>query len=285
MSEDSSSSLMVVLLETHSSMWIQADSQPADQRHLSAAGLLEQAVGFLNAFLLLSDANQLAVFCIHASTSHLLHLSPGLLQTRAKDKALMQDTLGLEIIARIQDIMQQPETDMGGRPALAGALSRALCFIRGQWGGSAEEGQRLKALGRAPPRLLTIASSQDAPQQYIPTMNAIFAAQKLGVVMDTCMAGPHESAYLQQAAHITGGQYLRPSKPGALLQYLLTLYLADTNTRKLLKYPPSPGIDFSASCFCHKNPIDMGFVCSVCLSIFCENVKECSTCGTKFDLL
>lgn len=49
--------------------------------------------------------------------------------------------------------------------------------------------------------------------------------QKLGVVMDACMAGPHESAYLQQAAHITGGQYLRPSKPGALLQYLLVMYL------------------------------------------------------------
>lgn len=53
--------------------------------------------------------------CSVLPCSHLLHLSPGLLQTRAKDKALMQDTLGLEIIARIQDIMQQPKT---GEPSL-----------------------------------------------------------------------------------------------------------------------------------------------------------------------
>lgn len=32
-------------------------------------------------------------------------------------------------------------------------------------------------------------------------------------------------------------------------------------------------------CFCHKNTIDMGYICSVCLSIFCQHHKKCSTCG------
>lgn len=35
----------------------------------------------------------------------------------------------------------------------------------------------------------------------------------------------------------------------------------------------------SCRCFCHKKTIDMGYVCSVCLSIFCKHHKKCSTCG------
>ena len=45
--------------------------------------------------------------------------------------------------------------------------------------------------------------------------------QKLGVVLDACMVGTGDSAFLQQAAHLTCGLYLRPFQPAALLQYLL----------------------------------------------------------------
>ena len=45
--------------------------------------------------------------------------------------------------------------------------------------------------------------------------------QRHSVVIETCVLGPADSAFLQQAAHVTGGLYLRPSRPGALLQYLL----------------------------------------------------------------
>ena len=38
-------------------------------------------------------------------------------------------------------------------------------------------------------------------------------------------------------------------------------------------------INKTCRCFCHKNTIDMGFICSVCLSIFCKHQKKCSTCG------
>lgn len=37
-------------------------------------------------------------------------------------------------------------------------------------------------------------------------------------------------------------------------------------------------------CFCHKNTIDMGYICSVCLSIFCKHHKKCSTCGWDWDV-
>jgi transcription initiation factor TFIIH subunit 3 len=87
---------------------------------------------------------------------------------------------------------------------------------------------------------------------------------------------------MQQAAHITHGLSLRPLVKQALLQYLLSVYVADTETRKLLQLPKPDAVDFKASCFCHKKAIDIGYVCSVCLSIFCQPTRECSTCSTKF---
>jgi transcription initiation factor TFIIH subunit 3 len=44
-------------------------------------------------------------------------------------------------------------------------------------------------------------------------------------------------------------------------------------------------VDYRASCFCHKTIIDTGYICSVCLSIFCKaNMKapQCLTCGAPF---
>jgi transcription initiation factor TFIIH subunit 3 len=88
--------------------------------------------------------------------------------------------------------------------------------------------------------------------------------------------------------YCVGGVYLRPHQPAALLQYLLGVFSADTATRASLSLGVGSGtqaVDYRASCFCHKNVIDTGYICSVCLSIFCKaNMKlsQCPTCGSQF---
>ena len=113
-------------------------------------------------------------------------------------------------------------------------------------------------------------------------MNAIFCAQAANVPIDACLLGGGESPFLQQACSLTGGVYVRPARPAALLQYLLSVFAADGASRGALALPQPRGVDFRASCFCHKRPVETGFVCSVCLSIFCTLCAECSTCGTEF---
>jgi transcription initiation factor TFIIH subunit 3 len=61
-------------------------------------------------------------------------------------------------------------------------------------------------------------------------------------------------------------------------------FLPPLPIRKVLAVPTQDKIDFRAACFCHKNIVDIGFVCSVCLSIFCQPVPVCSTCRTKFPI-
>ena len=57
---------------------------------------------------------------------------------------------------------------------------------------------------------------------------------------------------------------------------------ADTRHRFLLERNQR-GVDFRASCFCHKKPLDAGFVCSVCLSVYCDERGACQTCDADFE--
>lgn len=52
--------------------------------------------------------------------------------------------------------------------------------------------------------------------------------------------------------------------------------------RSFARYPSTGSVDFRASCFCHQKLIDTGYVCSVCLSVFCAQTETCTTCDAKF---
>ncbi|KAE8186497.1 hypothetical protein CF328_g7212, partial [Tilletia controversa] len=167
---------------------------------------------------------------------------------------------------------------------------------------------------------------------YVPLMNCIFAAQKRSILIDVLkLTQGQDVVFLQQAAHLTAGTYLRLDldekgdavpvsssssstrkgaasakqgiKPLSLLQVLMTTFLpsrdlryfppslsfsstitsdSNSSTTGILRLPTLDSVDFRAACFCHRTVVDVGFVCSVCLSIFCEPRKECLICGSTF---
>lgn len=96
-----------------------------------------------------------------------------------------------------------------------------------------------------------------------------------------------------QACDITGGLYLKIPQKVALAQYLLVsvsaiccglqwlqfegrvsmcvfweqwVFLPDSEQRSQLVLPQPAHVDYRAACFCHRNLIEIGYVCSVCLS-------------------
>lgn len=193
-------------------------------------------------------------------------------------------------------------------------------------------------------RILVVSVSDSAPEQYIATMNAVFAAAHARIAIDT-LSLRGSATFLEQASFITGGTFVRAAEPRGLLQYLMFGFGSGAvpssgsspatgpghgagvgggkggpvkssksavdragggeraaaaggggggkgklglgaSVADLLVTPSADAVDFRAACFCHRNVIDTGFVCSVCLSIFCEvpEAGECLTCGTKLAL-
>ncbi|EPE08237.1 rna polymerase ii transcription factor b subunit 4 [Ophiostoma piceae UAMH 11346] len=162
-------------------------------------------------------------------------------------------------------------------------------------------------------RILVISVSDSSPAQYIPTMNAVFAAAHAGVAIDV-LALRGAATFLQQAAYITRGTFLSPPPASAadphlntlhtqgLLAYLMLGFSAASarDVANALVAPSADAVDFRAACFCHRRVVDTGFVCSICLSIFCEvpeapasepgasssgpPMSECLTCGSQLRL-
>lgn len=262
---------------------------------IKADSFLQQLLIFVRAHSLLSEYNHQCVMALTANSSPMLVTPdscigstaalPGLLLERLTH--LLQEELSTQPgveggVPQQQQYQQgQPQQQEQQEVALSAGLSRALCYINRH---SARYGAN--ARHKAKPRLLALMSSTDMPLQYIPTMNAIFAAQTSGVVLDALVLGSADSAFLQQATHLTGGLYMRASEPAGMLEYLLGAFSADSATREAMSIgSSSQAVDYRASCFCHKQIIDTGYICSVCLSIFCKaNMKatECPTCGAPF---
>lgn len=159
-------------------------------------------------------------------------------------------------------------------------------------------------------RIVVVSVSDSSPAQYIPTMNAVFAASHAGIPIDI-LSLRGTATFLQQASYITRGTFLEAASPQGLLTYLMFGFASSIDTRQTvttttqgagqagtraaidgasgleqLISPSTVSVDFRAACFCHRRVVDTGFVCSVCLSIFCEAPAgaECLTCGNQLAL-
>ncbi|CAO2145226.1 unnamed protein product [Urochloa humidicola] len=262
-------SLVVVVVDTNPFFWATAA--------LPFADFFANLVHFVNSLLLLNHLNRVVV--IAAGVSSCTYIfdssdagpagSAGVTATFDKASRKMEEFIAQDACATEGNSV----SPANAASLLAGALSLALCYI-----------QRIFRSGtRHPqPRILCMQGSPDGPEQYVAVMNSIFSAQRSMVPIDSCIVGTQDSAFLQQASYITGGVYLKPQELNGLFQYLAAVFATDLHSRTFLRLPKTLGVDFHASCFCHKKTIDMGYVCSVCLSIFCKNQKKCSTCGSEF---
>lgn len=206
------------------------------------------------------------------------------------------------ILSSLRSLTAETETsNLSTTTLVAGALTTALSYIHKTSLAYAPPKQSSDPANptSAPPtaasqnptlhaRILVLSVSDSEPAQYIATMNAVFAASHARIPIDTLSISPHAApTFLQQAAFITGGSYLScATNPSGLLSYLMFGFLPDAEARAHLVTPTQDSVDFRAACFCHRRVIDKGFVCSICLSIFCEVPQgaECLTCGTKLAL-
>ncbi|KAL1214314.1 General transcription and DNA repair factor IIH subunit TFB4 [Cardamine amara subsp. amara] len=263
-------SLLVLLLDTNPLFW--------STTSITFSQFLSHVLAFLNAVLGLNQLNQVVVIATgHSSCDYIYDSSSTSNESSGTGLPVLfgslLEKLG-DFVTKYEQLSKEEEFENGiASSLLSGSLSMALCYI-----------QRVFRSGHLhpQPRILCLQGSPDGPEQYVAVMNSIFSAQRLMVPIDSCYIGIQNSAFLQQASYITGGVHHTPKQLDGLFQYLTTIYATDLHSRGFVQLHKPVGVDFRASCFCHKKAIDMGYICSVCLSIFCKHHKKCSTCGSIF---
>ncbi|XP_015174593.1 PREDICTED: general transcription factor IIH subunit 3 [Polistes dominula] len=240
---------------------------------------LDSTIVFANAHLMQASNNQLAVMACHGHGATFLYPSDKNNDIRQIDGQYEKFTeLERTVRQQIQLFVNQIPLDssLNGESLISGALSMALCYI-------SRISQDKDGDEKFSSRILVITASNDSTMQYMNYMNIFFTAQKMGVILDVCSLD-QELTLLQQGCDITGGNYLKVPQLNGLLQYLLWVFLPDSSVRSKLVLPPPVEVDYRAACFCHQELVDIGYVCSVCLSIFCKFSPICTTCHTVYKM-
>eukprot|EP00088_Acartia_fossae_P067202 TRINITY_DN8377_c0_g1_i2.p1 TRINITY_DN8377_c0_g1~~TRINITY_DN8377_c0_g1_i2.p1 ORF type:complete len:319 (+),score=59.97 TRINITY_DN8377_c0_g1_i2:33-959(+) len=270
---DESNQLLVVIVDVNPNQLLYA-RQPG-----SFSRVMNSILTFMNSHLMLHATNRVALVATHATGCSYLYPDPD----EAESKELFRQQDGQHeafyqfetvVRRRLRTVINMDLHSVATESLMAGGLAMALTYIN----------RVVSSLGpadRLSPRLLAISSTGDSAAQYINYMNSFFTAQKLNIPVDCCMLG-QDSGLLQQGCDITGGVYLKVEYIERLLEYLIWMFLPSVPVRKMLGAPPPIRVDYRAACFCHRQLVDIGYVCSVCLSIFCKFNPVCTTCHAVF---
>lgn len=242
---------------------------------------LDSITVFCNSHLMVDEKNHLTVIAsfnsankIILSTDAGLHPNKNIISQRGQFEkfSFLTDILRTGIV----NLIKGSPTIMSNDCLLASALGTCLC--------------KINTTKKLPSRILVASCSMQVGSyawQYMNLMNSFFAAQKMNVPIDGCVFMKEEAkrgSILEQGCDLTGGHFLNVPDIAGTLEYLLWIFLPSTKVRETLLLPEKRKATHRAACFCHRNIIDIGYVCSVCLSIFCTFSPICSSCQTHFKL-
>lgn len=287
---------MTIVLDTNPHAWATLHEE------LPLSKAVANVLVFINAHLAFNNANQVAVIASHTQRAVWLYPRPSTSSSgedtemvdasdlTERDGKAINDAnkyrpfalIERDLLLSLRELVSsttENELSSSTTTQMAGALTLALSFINkatiaysGMSAGLDDKpasDTNDSAVQGAPSglqsRIFVLSVSGDLAHQYIPIMNTTFAAQSKRISIDILkLAG--DTVFLQQACDATKGIYMEPRNPKGLLQYLMIAFLSDQRTREHLVVPIQEMVDFRASCFCHRNVVDMGFVCSICLS-------------------
>ncbi|XP_062930074.1 general transcription factor IIH subunit 3 isoform X2 [Mobula hypostoma] len=266
MAADEDVNLLVIVVDVNPVWWGQ---QILKESQFTLSKCMDAVMVMGNSHLVMSRSNKLAIIASHSQESRFLYPSKQWKSGSFSDsggttsaESTLSSSKDAEVRAHLTETL------------LAGSLAKALCYIH-------KVNKEMNASHELKSRILVIKAAEDSAAQYMNFMNVIFAAQKQNILIDACVLDS-DSGLLQQAADITGGLYLKIPQLSAITQYLLWMFLPAPEQRSQLVLPPPVHVDYRAACFCHRNLIEIGYVCSVCLSIFCNFSPICTTCETAF---
>ncbi|GAA5827802.1 hypothetical protein JCM11251_007680 [Rhodosporidiobolus azoricus] len=296
--------LLCLILDLNPVSWAEsAIATPGKDDALALKDALDHVLVMCNAHLALRHENEVAVFAAAPGksrqlfSSHLFSSSSSASSTASSsrhDSNIYQQfrVVDERLAEGVKHMMAEMPEEADGGVNLVGALSMALCHVN-RLSTSADvsfaststtTAQTATSSRRAKPRIVILSVTPDASSQYVPIMNCIFTAQKSNIQIDVVKIYGSDAVFLQQACHLTSGSYYRLERRAGLLQYLLMGFLPSPAAARNLNLPSQQAVDLRAACFCHRKIVDIGYVCSVCLSIFCSPLPVCFTCRTKFPM-
>jgi transcription initiation factor TFIIH subunit 3 len=252
---------VVIVLDMDPRWWVSGDRF---EKVIESVGLLIGSVGLSLAF----PANmETAIVCAFPSRAEFVVTAhwrqTGNLHQLVKEAIERQTVSGSEAF-------ESP---------IAQAISRGLCFIRAR-------------PGTSPGHIIVFDCSRESTElssQSVALSNCGWTAlgsedNQIARISVVSLGSSKPSTALLGLVSRTGGVHIPHrfcESKGTLLQALL-FHLCVPADSTLKIRPPESSQEMSAVCVCHNKSLDKGYVCSICLSIYCSDGGAiCSVCGSR----
>ncbi|KAI4837187.1 RNA polymerase II transcription factor B subunit 4 [Plasmodium brasilianum] len=147
--------------------------------------------------------------------------------------------------------------------------------------------------------LLDISRSHFYTNQYTQLMNIAYNAKRNNIIIDVFSLND-KTQILEQICNITNGLYIdnniflnvncNDNIEDILTQTIIFWFLPSNNSRKYFSNTYLNEDTNIAVCSCHNKQVDIAYICSCCLAIYCsaKDIKtekdrtSCSLCKTRF---
>jgi hypothetical protein len=266
--------VVLILMDVNPVAWTKSKG-PKD---LSFPEFLDQLFAYLTQ-MILSDVFQVAPMVaysqkgakwLYPTGNKVEPVIDGKLQATNADevKVYFQEVLGALGDYASETVHSTEPSSSGVR--LDAALSLALCHLN-----------RYKPQTRK--RILILSRSEDPVTNFESTMNAILAAHRLGVTIDSVLISVPSSLFLNQAAILTNGFSISLiTRPRCLMMYLLSI--PSLPIRDMVALKRIPVVDYKTPAVNTGKLIDTGLMCPICLSVYEQTDKplsRCRVCGAR----
>jgi transcription initiation factor TFIIH subunit 3 len=234
--------------------------------------LVNSVLFYLRAFLLSRHENQLEIYINYNDL-----ICKKIYSTDLKDDMIgtEDDDFGLRAFFTEEIAVLETKNATKVIQAKSSNLSLALSLIlcRNNY-------RRINLQSKSSTILIVNESDTVSNSQYVQFMNVVFEAQRTGIkinVLDCHLrsdmfSGPENGTghvLLKQASSISSGFYLIINSIPEVIPALFQFCGISPTSAEIFSQPKQKIMDFRGSCFCHGKIVDIGFVCSVCLSGMC----------------
>jgi len=279
-----SGELFTILLDTNPYFWTNDG--------ISFEDILDTLCIALNIHLSTKSDNRIALYSFDAASKNMIFPQEDNPEDEIVVRKCNYEEINALIMRRFSEQFLQNKDNGAPYSKLSAPLSKALCYINSKMASS----ETLKSA-----KLLIISKSKYRKEEYSSLMNAVFAATKKNIPIDTIIITDQNSkessfnTFLIQASYLSKGIHLEINQKKGLIQYFTQTILIETKCREQFVLPSFKKESIQkiniaiCQCGCSKE-IEKGYVCSVCLRLYCDQfVKkgqgQCMTCKKRFDLL
>ncbi|ORY08434.1 Tfb4-domain-containing protein, partial [Basidiobolus meristosporus CBS 931.73] len=241
-------SLLVIVLDTNPFSWSKSENSTSPLSFNSAQNHL---LIFIHAYLSLKPDNRIAVVASHLGASRFIYPTE-----------------------KTESVVQSEETSSSSKDANVYQRFKSID----------------KQISRNLKKLIDSPESSTKPPLYSQGASAISGAFSMALCYINRMIKRDDLGRIKPRLLVLSVSTDSPYQYIPIMNCIFSAqkaftFLPDKYVRTYFCLPGRDQVDFRAACFCHKKVIDVGYVCSVCLSIFCGFAPVCSTCRLELELL